>query len=304
MFPAGREKESRRMAIACTRVASSLAVAVAIGAAFLGGASAAGPAKVDDPSAAIPLAPHRAIYDLKLGQLRGKRSLEAVRGRIVYDFAGNMCDGYDLRFRQVTELDSGEGKTALSDLRSTSWEEGASRSLRFDSQNYLDRKLVDAVDGHADKGPAGVTVTLAKPKPTTMDIGSAVFPSEHMRRIIAAAREGKTLLELTVYDGSETGQKVYQSLTVIGKKIAPKEHAPADAAAGQAAFAGLDRWPVTISYFDRAQQGQGEQTPVYAISFEAYENGVARALLLDYGDFTVSGDLTSLEMKDAKPCEK
>jgi hypothetical protein len=60
---------------------------------------------------------------------------------------------------------------------------------------------------------------------------------------------------------------------------------------------------VTISYFDRAHQG-GEQTPVYAISFEAYENGVARALLLDYGDFTVAGDLTSIEMKNAKPCEK
>jgi hypothetical protein len=227
-----------------------------------------------------------------------------VRGRIVYDFAGNMCDGYDLRFRQVTELDSGEGKTALSDLRSTSWEEGAARSLRFDSQNYLDRRLVDSVDGHADKGADGVTVTLAKPKPSTMRIGTAVFPSEHMRRIIAAAREGKTLLELTVYDGSETGEKVYQSLTVIGKKIAPNEHAPTDAAAGQTAVAGLDRWPVTISYFDRAQQGQGEQTPVYAISFEAYENGVARALVLDYGDFTVSGDLTSLEMKNVKPCEK
>jgi len=292
------------MVTACTRVASSLAAVVVVGAAFLGAASAAGPAKVDDPSAAIPLAPHRAIYDLKLGQLRGKRSLEAVRGRIVYDFNGNICDGYDLRFRQVTELDSGEGKFALSDLRSTSWEEGAAHSLRFDSQNYLDRKLVDSVDGHADQVADGITVTLAKPKPTTMGIGTAVFPAEHMRRIIAAAREGKTLLELTVYDGSETGEKVYQSLTVIGKKISPNEHAPTDAAAGQTAFAGLDRWPVTISYFDRSQQGQGEQTPVYAISFEAYDNGVARALVLDYGDFTVSGDLTSLEMKDVKPCEK
>jgi hypothetical protein len=293
------------MAIACKRAASSLVAIVAVGVALLGTASAAGPAKVDDPSAAIPLAPHRAIYDLKLGQLRGKRSLEAVRGRIVYDFNGNMCDGYDLRFRQVTELDSGEGKYALSDLRSTSWEEGAARSLRFDSQNYLDRKLVDSVDGHADKSPEGVTVTLAKPNPKTMDIGSAVFPSEHMRRIIAAARAGETLLEVTVYDGSETGDKVYQSLTVIGKRIAPNEPAPTDAAAGNAAFAGLARWPVTISYFDRDQQGNsGEQTPVYAISFEAYENGVARALVLDYGEFTVTGDLTSLEMKDAKPCEK
>ncbi len=283
---------------------ASAAAAIAVSAAFLGLASAAGPAKVDDPSAAIPLAPHRAVYDLKLGQLRGKRSLEAVRGRIVYDFNGNMCDGYDLRFRQVTELDTGEGKYALSDLRSTSWEEAGARSLRFDSQNYLDRKLVDSVDGHADKGPEGVTVTLAQPKSRTMDIGTAVFPSEHMRRIIAAARAGQTLLELTVYDGSESGDKVYQSLTVIGKKIAANEHEPTDAAAGQAVVAGLDRWPVTISYFDRAQQGGGEQTPVYSITFEAYENGIARALVLDYNDFTVTGDLTSLEMKDAKPCEK
>jgi hypothetical protein len=290
------------MKIASSTLACSLTVAVALSGAFLGVAAAAGPAKVDDPAAGIALAPHRAVYDLRLGETRGKRSLEAVRGRIVYDFAGSTCEGYALQFRQVTELDTGEGKLALSDLRSTSWEEGAAKSLRFDSQNYLDRKLVDTVDGHADKGADGVTVTLAKPKEARLDIGSAVFPSEHMRRIIAAARAGQTLLELTVYDGSETGDKVYNSLSVIGKKIAP-EHAPADAAAGKAQIAGLARWPVTISYFDRSKEG-GEQTPVYAITFEAYENGVARALVLDYGDFTVAGDLISLEMKDVKPCDR
>jgi EipB-like len=285
------------------RIACSLGIAtVALSGAFLGLAAAAGPAKVEDPAARIALAPHRAVYDLKLGESRGKRSLEAVRGRIVYDFAGSTCEGYALQFRQVTELDTGEGKLALSDLRSTSWEQGAAQSLKFDSQNYLDRKLVDTVDGHADKGPDGVTVTLAKPKEARLEIGSAVFPSEHMRRIIAAARAGQTLLELTVYDGSESGDKVYNSLTVIGHKIAPA-HAPTDAAAGQAAIAGMDRWPVTISYFDRAKEGGGEQTPVYAISFEAYANGIARALVLDYGDFTVAGDLTSLEMKDVKPCQ-
>ena len=290
------------MKIVSSTLACSVTVAVALSGALLGVAAAAGPAKVEDPAAGIALAPHRAVYDLRLGETRGKRSLEAVRGRIVYDFAGSICEGYALQFRQVTELDTGEGKLALSDLRSTSWEEGAAKSLRFDSQNYLDRKLVDTVDGHADKGPDGVTVTLAKPKEQRLDIGSAVFPSEHMRRIIAAARAGQTLLELTVYDGSETGEKVYNSLSVIGKKIAP-EHAPADAAAGTAQIAGLARWPVTISYFDRSKEG-GEQTPVYAITFEAYENGVARALVLDYGDFTVAGDLISLEMKDAKPCDR
>jgi hypothetical protein len=61
---------------------------------------------------------------------------------------------------------------------------------------------------------------------------------------------------------------------------------------------------VTISYFDHASvEATGEQTPVYAIAFELYENGVSRALMLDYGDFVLTGEMTSLEMKDAKPCQ-
>ena len=65
------------------------------------------------------LVPHRAVYDLSLGESRGNSQVVGVRGRILYDFAGNACDGYSLQFRQVSELDSGEGKTTTSDLRST-----------------------------------------------------------------------------------------------------------------------------------------------------------------------------------------
>src|ERR1700689_4300775 len=68
------------------------------------------------------LVPPRAVYDLTLGESRGNSQVVGVRGRILYDFAGNACDGYSLQFRQVSELDSGEGKTTTSDLRSTTWE--------------------------------------------------------------------------------------------------------------------------------------------------------------------------------------
>ncbi len=63
------------------------------------------------PAAPAPdkvfLAPHRAVYDLKLSKSHGGRSIEAVRGRILYDFSGNACDGYALQFRQVSELEPG-----------------------------------------------------------------------------------------------------------------------------------------------------------------------------------------------------
>ena len=85
------------------------------------------------PADKVLLAPHRAIYDLRLAKTHGSRGLEAVRGRILYDFSGNACDGYELQFRQVSELDSGEGKTAVSDLRSTTWEAGNAHAFRFNS---------------------------------------------------------------------------------------------------------------------------------------------------------------------------
>ncbi len=251
---------------------------------------------------AAALVPHRAVYDLKLATTRGKRPMQAVRGRILYDFSGSACEGYALQFRQVSELDTGEGRVSVSDLRATTWEEGAGKRLRFHSQNFLDDKLRDAVDGQAERVPDGIGVRLTKPNDKSLELSKdLVFPTEHIRRILAAAREGKTILEVGVYDGSESGEKIYDTLTVIGRPIVADDKKPGDAAAGQAALASLTRWPATISYFDKTGKG-GEQTPIYAITFEIYENGVSRSLLLDYGDFVVSGEMTSLEIKDAKPC--
>ena len=268
--------------------------------------AANGAALAQGPAGSVKLAPHVAVYDLTLTSSRGKRSLEGVRGRIVYDFSGSACEGYALNFRQVTELDSGEGKVALSDLRTATWEEGDGKSFRFKSQNYMDSKQIGDVDGRADRGKGSVAVKLSKPGDKKFDAGKVVFPTEHMRLLIEAARAGKTLLEVAVYDGSESGEKIYQSLSVIGRRI-EADRKPEDAASDKDSLAGLARWPVTISYFDKAEKKAddqpGEQTPIYAISFEMYENGISRALRLDYGDFVIDGKMSSLEVKKARACK-
>lgn len=254
--------------------------------------------------AATVLAPHRAVYDLKLVKSQGKRPIEAVRGRILYDFSGSPCEGYALTFRQVSEIDSGEGKVALSDLRAATWEEGDAKSFRFNSENKVNEQTVDTVDGNAGRAASGVSVSLSQPKAKTFDLDAkTAFPTEHVRRVIEAAEAGKTLLELSVFDGSESGDKVFSTLAVIGNVIKPGEKLPDDAAAGNATLAGLRRWPVTISYFDQDSPKTGEQTPAYAIGFELYENGISRALSLDYGDFVVSGTMSQLELKDAAACK-
>ena len=247
-------------------------------------------------------ASHRAVYELKLAHTRGNSGAVAARGRILYDFSGNACDGYALQFRQVSELDNGEGKVSLSDLRSTTWEDAAAKTFIFKSQNYLNETLVDSVDGQAERQRDKVAVRLTQPAAKTFDLDAAlVFPTDHMRRIIEAAREDKNILELPIYDGSEKGEKVYNTLTVIGPAIAPSERLPTDAAAGEPRLAGLKRWPVTVSYFDKT--ARDDQVPVYSIRFELYENGISRALMLDYNDFAISGELISIELRDSAPCK-
>jgi hypothetical protein len=270
-------------------------------------AIAFGPA---ESRAGVPFLPHQALYELSLVKSRGSSPINSARGRILYDFSGNACDGYTSEFRQVSELDVGEGKVTLSDLRSTAWEDGAGKSYRFKIETRMNDSTSSPIDGIAERSGDHINVKLKQPETKTFTLdGATVFPTEQIQRIIAAAREGKPLLELSVYDGSDNGQKVYNTLTVIGQPIAADKAVGApDPSTQNDQMKGLMRWPVTVSYFDRdAKQSEGEQAPVYAMSFELYENGVSRALTLDYNDFVIAGALGKFDIKDAKdakPCSK
>jgi hypothetical protein len=260
--------------------------------------------EAENTSAPITLVPHRAIYDLSLGTTRTNSQLAGVRGRILYDFGGSACQGYSLEFRQVSELDSGEGKVSTSDLRSTTWEGADAKSFKFNSQNFVDENLVDSVDGRAERQATKTAVALEKPQQKSISLAaSVVFPTEHMVRVIKAARAGQSVLNFPVYDGSETGDKVFDTLTVIGHELKPDERNHDDAAAAEPKLASVPRWPVTVSYFERKKaENDTEQLPAYAISFELYANGISRALALDYNNFVINGKLTSLDIKDATPC--
>jgi hypothetical protein len=248
---------------------------------------------------------HQAVYELSLKTSRGNTSVNSARGRILYNFDGSACEGYTTEFRQVSQIDTGENKTTVSDLRSTSWEDAEGKSYRFKIETRMNEADVTSVDGVAERDGKTIKVKLKQPAAKTFTIDGAVFPTEQVRMIIEAAREGKSLLELVVYDGSDDGEKVYNTLTVIGQPI-PGSKAPAapDATSGNATLKSQTRWPVTVSYYDRAAKSNtGEQTPVYAMSFELYEDGVSRALVLDYNDFVIAGAMGKIDVKETKPCK-
>jgi hypothetical protein len=264
--------------------------------------STASPLGAQGGSPTVQLVPHRAVYDLSLLRSGGSSSIESARGRIAFDFGGDACDGYTLNYRQVTVLESNESRPRTLDVRTSTFEAGDGTSMRFksDSQGSLSK---ESLDGEAMLGTDGaLAIRIRQPKPETLSVpGQPAFPSAHMKRLIEAARAGQTSLGIKLYDGSDDGKKVYDTYAVIGRRIEPGAGAKLEEAAKQGEIAKLPRWPVSISYF---KVENGDQTPVYTISFDLYENGISRALKLDYGDFVLKGELQSLTVLPASECRK
>src|ERR1700694_2289401 len=172
----------------CFRTSPARSLVRTIPAVAVASGFAAGPAGAAAGGAFLP---HQALYESSRAKSRGSNSINSARGRILYNFSGSACEGYTSEFRQVSELDSGEGKVTLSDLRSKSWEDGAGKSYRFTIDTRMNDSDSAPVDGIAERTGDHVTVKLKAPvaKTFTLD-GSTVFPTEQIRRIIEAAREG------------------------------------------------------------------------------------------------------------------
>lgn len=250
-------------------------------------------AEAPAPAGEIVLANHRAVYDLSLAEGGGTRSVESARGRIVIDFRGDACRGYTMLTRQVTELSSGESGPRLSDMRSTTFEGGKGREFRFKTTTLTNNQPAAPVDGTASEQGDGVTVKLKGAKSFAVE-GPVLFPSEHMRHLIEAARGGQATLSAKVFDGSDDGRKVYDTFAVIGHAGAgPAADAARDKPLRTGPLSGMPHWPVRLSYYT---PGAGERTPIYTLGFDLYENGVSGALKLDYGEFAILGDMTTLDI--------
>ena len=248
----------------------------------------------------LPLAAHRAIYDLSLLKSTGDSAPASARGRIVFEFTGSACEGYAASFRQLTEVQSQEGDTSRSDMRSATFEDGDSQSFNFKVETVNNGRGADAVDGRAMKSKDGaLSLDLRSPKRAKLDLDHrVVFPTEQILRIIEAAKQEKRTLDMKVFDGSDDGRKIFSTLTLIGKEAA---NPPEEKAAQIKALETVRRWPVKVSYFDLAKK---ENNPDYIMSFDLFENGISGALKLDYGNFILKAEMTGLELLPQSDCQK
>jgi hypothetical protein len=246
------------------------------------------PASAD---AAQQLLPHRAVYDLSLAQATDESGINAINGRMVYEFAGSKCDGYTVRFRYVTRIETDDA-TRVTDLQTTTYEDADGKSFRFDTKSFIDQTLDKEVKGRAQTSPDGTKVTIEKPEEKTLELPPTQFPTAHLLELLGHARNGQHFYQTTLFDGAEDADKVMLTTVIVGDAKPLAENDPERTALNT--LAKDDFWPVSIAYFGDADGG--EEMPDYSISFKLHESGITRDLTMDYGTFAIRGRLVNLAL--------
>jgi hypothetical protein len=255
---------------------------------------------------AVVLAPHRATYELTLSAARSLAGVTSVAGRMVYDLTGSPCEGYTQNMRFVTRMVHQSGSTSVTDLRSSTWEDAVAKRFRFDSTQRRDDRSTETTAGDATRLGAGeeIKVDISKPAKRTISLpAGAYFPIQHTIALIRAARAGKASFRADLYDGAEKGEKVYDTVSALGRVQPPGGNRRLAPVANAEPLDGFRAWPVSIAYFEPGSERK-DALPVYEISFLMFDNGVSRKLKIDYGDFALQGELTQIVFHEPSKCDQ
>lgn len=264
------------------------------------------PAEALPGGEAAAMAPHRAVYDISLARSTPGSGVSDMTGRMVYELAGSACEGYTQNMRFVTRLTNREGEAQVSDLRTSSWEDASGSRLRFNSSQFRDDQLAETTQGDAGRANVsdGVRVELTKPDKKKLDLsGDIYFPMQHSIAMLAAAREGRQVFTADLYDGSEQGEKVYQTSAFIGQRADPGKVPLPEDVEGAQRLAALPSWPISISYYEPGAE-RTDALPSYELSFRFFDNGVSSRLYIDYGDFAILGELKELTFLEPSECRR
>jgi len=245
----------------------------------------------------IPV-PHRAIYKIGLSDSKESSGVTSAEGRMVFEIAGNACEGYTMSQRLVVMIEHSENGGQLLDFRVSTFESGDGALYRFASRTYVDDQIVEEAIGTAERQPESVVVALDNPgkKSLTFD-QSIMFPSQHLHALLGAAKADQHFFSTNIYEGAGQGERTDTVSAVIG--LAQRGEGP------DSLIDGKTGWPVSIAYFSKGEKKDdksGEEMPDYQMSFMLYENGVTRDLKMNYGDYILSGELEKLDALDTSDC--
>jgi len=251
------------------------------------------------PSQDVVLAPHRATYDMKLSVARPNSGIVDVNGRMVLETVDS-CDGWEVKQRIKLKFLRNDGEEFDTDSSFSSYETKDGLGLRFSVRNIQDDEVEEELRGQADlEGQGGkgrASFTLPEARSFELPAGT-LFPTTHLALIIRHARDGDKSATYNVFDGARL-DGAFQVNAVIGR--APRQVGGPPVRGDIALMRNQPAWSVRLAFF--AAGVQGSANPEYELALDLLGNGIARSMILDYGDFAVDARLVQLQALPRPRC--
>jgi EipB-like len=246
-------------------------------------------------AAATGLEPHLAAYRLALHGKDSTSGLIDVEGGLVIEWR-LACDGWLSRQRLSFVATTDDGPGFSHDVRFSSWESIDGSRLQYTIRSYSADGMEQEYRGDARLAPdgAGGLASFSTPEAKEVKLPpGTVFPTDHLRRLLAGAGAGVPLVSHDVFDGWG-----FDALTQITSAIGSPRKIEAHVGDATDGFA-KRAWPISMAYYNVEHP---TDTPEFEASFLLGENGVLRDLILDYGDFSLDAKLEKLELLDRPKC--
>ncbi|MFO1038750.1 MAG: cell envelope integrity EipB family protein [Geminicoccaceae bacterium] len=238
----------------------------------------------------VDLLSHRAAYRLSLASSDNLGGIVSVRGALVLEWRAE-CDGSTSQQRLGFVADTDEGQNFAYDVRFSSWESNDAKKMRFATRSFDDNKLKEEFRGSATIDPEKGEVRYEVPSGKVVSLpAGTVFPTRHIVDLIQAAKAGERFVAREVFDGA--GPDAINRVTAV---IGQPRQVKLAAEAGEET-----RWPVSLAYYEN---DEGDGSPTFQISFQINEGGVLNDVRLDYGEFSLKGELQKLERLPGPTCD-
>jgi hypothetical protein len=234
------------------------------------------------------MAAHRAAYRLDLGEGRNS-GITAVRGAMVFDVQ-DACEGWATRQRMTMTVVDRDGQEIETVSDYATYEAKDGTSLRFSLTQSTGGAVSQRVAGEATLKPDGTGVArFTDPVGQEEELpAGTILPTRHTILSIEAARAGRRILAAPLFDGT-TDEGAQDTTTVISAWAAANGEAPRFPM-----LQGLGSARMRIAFFERGAATTGASQPEYEVGLRYYENGVADELVMDFGEFSVTGRLLEL----------
>ena len=241
----------------------------------------------------IRLLTHKATYTLALDRTRPSGNLAAADGKAEYTLEQTSCSWY----RSVTTLSvtfRGTNGTRMAMLSTTEVQEKAGGTeMQFKTQRLQDGKQVQASEGSARRAAGRVSIRTVVPQVHDFDVTDDVqFPVQQLVAVLEAAGSGRTQTGGRLYDGTDTGLKLYRVTAQIGSQTSRRM--PAIGTAQPA-------WPVAVGYF--ADTAAPSNFPEHELSTTLLQNGVYSDLRFNFRDFALTGTMADLSAIPPGDCD-